>query len=303
MTTQPTPTPAGGRKKVTVLDFRRKKQHHEPITMLTAYDYPTALAMDHAGLDAILVGDTLGMVVLGYSSTLPVTMEDMLHHCKAVNRGAQSALLIGDMPFMSYQVSPKEALRNAGRFLQEAGMDAVKLEGGRERLEAVRLIVEAGIPVMGHLGLTPQSANQLGGFRPQGRTAAAAQRLLEDARLLEQAGCFSLVLETIPARLAALVSRQLSIPTIGIGAGAGCDGQVLVTHDMLGLFERFTPKFVRQYANFNAEMLGAFTAYKNDVESRQFPTEEHTIEMADDEWSAFLDRTGLEPVGSLESEA
>jgi 3-methyl-2-oxobutanoate hydroxymethyltransferase len=243
------------------------------------------------------------MVVLGYSSTLPVTMDDMLHHCRAVERGAQSALLIGDMPFMSYQISPHEALRNAGRFLQEAGMDAVKLEGGRERLEAVRMMVSAGIPVMGHLGLTPQSANQFGGFRPQGRTAAAAQRLLEDARLLEQAGCFSLVLESIPARLAALVSSQLSIPTIGIGAGLGCDGQVLVTHDMLGLFERFTPKFVRRYANFYTEMLDAFAAYKGDVETQQFPTQENTVEMPDDEWAAFLDQAGLVPGNGAAPEA
>jgi 3-methyl-2-oxobutanoate hydroxymethyltransferase len=298
MSTEPTTAPPGGRKKVTVPDFRRKKERRQPITVLTAYDYPTALAIDRAGLDAILVGDSLGMVVLGYSSTLPVTMEDMLHHCQAVKRAAQSALLIGDMPFMSYQVSPQEALRNAGRFLQEAGMDAVKLEGGRERLEAVSMIVGAGIPVMGHLGLTPQSINQFGGFRPQGRTPSAAQRLLEDARLLEQAGCFSLVLESIPARLAALVSSQLSIPTIGIGAGAGCDGQVLVTHDLLGLFERFTPKFVRRYANFYTEMVGAFSAYKDDVEKRQFPAPENTVEMADDEWAVFLEQAGIDP-GSL----
>jgi 3-methyl-2-oxobutanoate hydroxymethyltransferase len=300
MSTQPTNTPSGGRKKVTVPDFRRKKERHEPITVLTAYDYPTALAIDRAGLDAILVGDSLGMVVLGYASTLPVTMEDMLHHCQAVKRGAQSALLIGDMPFMSYQVSPQEALRNAGRFLQQAGMDAVKLEGGRERLDAVRMIVAAGIPVMGHLGLTPQSTNQFGGFRPQGRTAAAANRLLEDARLLEEAGCFSLVLESIPARLAALVSSQLSIPTIGIGAGAGCDGQVLVTHDLLGLFERFTPKFVRRYANFYDEMLEAFKAYKGDVETQQFPAREHTVEMVDEEWAAFLEQAGLAPESEAE---
>ena len=183
------------RKKVTTLTLRQKKERGETISMLTAYDYPTALAMDQAGLDAILVGDSLGMVVLGYPNTLPVTMEEMLHHCRAVARGAKSALLIGDMPFMSYQVSVEEALRNAGRFLQQGGMDAVKLEGGRERVEAIRAIVGAGIPVMGHLGLTPQSVNQLGGFRPQGRTAVAAKRLLEDALLLEEAGCFSLVLE------------------------------------------------------------------------------------------------------------
>ncbi|MDO9348775.1 MAG: 3-methyl-2-oxobutanoate hydroxymethyltransferase, partial [Anaerolineales bacterium] len=223
------------RKKVTTLTLRQKKARGEPISMLTAYDYPTALAMDQAGLDAILVGDSLGMVVLGYPNTLPVTMEEMLHHCRAVARGAKSALLIGDMPFMSYQVSVEDALRNAGRFLQEGSMDAVKLEGGRERLDAVRAILGAGIPVMGHLGLTPQSVHQLGGFRPQGRTAVAAKRLLEDALLLEEAGCFGLVLESVPARLAELVTGRVHIPTIGIGAGAGCDGQVLVTHDLLGL--------------------------------------------------------------------
>ncbi len=264
-------TSVNPRKKVTTLTLRQKKERGEPIVMLTAYDYPTALAQDQAGVDVILVGDSLGMVVLGYENTLPVTMEEMLHHCRAVSRGAQSALLVGDMPFMSYQVSAEEALRNAGRFLQQGGMDAVKLEGGRERIEAVRAIVGAGIPVMGHLGLTPQSVHQLGGFRPQGRTAAAAKHLLDDALLLEEAGCFSLVLESVPARLAELVSQQLSIPTIGIGAGIGCDGQVLVTHDLLGLFDRFTPKFVKKYANFHAEMARAFSEFKAEVEFEAIP--------------------------------
>ncbi len=279
-----------GRKKITTLSLRRKKQVGEPITMLTAYDYPTALAIDRAGVDVILVGDSLGMVVLGYPNTLPVTMDDMLHHCRAVARGAQFALLIGDMPFMSYQVSVQEAVRNAGRFIQETGMDAVKLEGGRERAEAVRAIVSVGIPVMGHLGLTPQSVNQFGGFRPQGRSAIAAQRLQEDALLLQEAGCFSLVLESIPARLAAWVSQRLEIPTIGIGAGIGCDGQVLVTHDMLGLFDRFTPKFVKKYADLHGEMARAFTAYKTDVLERSFPAPEHTVEMDDAEWEAFTQK-------------
>ncbi len=278
---------AAQRRKVTTSSFRQKKERGEPITMLTAYDYPTALAEDKAGIDSILVGDSLGMVVLGYENTLPVTMEDMLHHARAVSRGAKYALLIGDMPFMSYQVSTEEAVRNAGRFLQEAGMDAVKLEGGRERLDAVRAIVSAGIPVMGHLGLTPQSVNQLGGFRPQGKTAVAAKRLLEDARLLEQAGCFSLVLESVPARLADLISREISIPTIGIGAGGGCDGQVLVTHDLLGLFDRFTPRFVKQYADFHSEMQRAFSEYISDVQGRSFPAVEHSVEMSDDEWQAL----------------
>jgi 3-methyl-2-oxobutanoate hydroxymethyltransferase len=227
------------------------------------------------------------MVVLGYPNTLPVTMEDMIHHCKAVSRGAKFALLIGDMPFMSYQASTEEAVRNAGRFLQEAGMDAIKLEGGRERVEAIRAIVSAGIPVMGHLGLTPQSVNQLGGFRPQGKTASAAKRLIEDALLLEEAGCFSIVLESVPAKLAKLISNKLSIPTIGIGAGVGCDGQVLVTHDLLGLFDRFTPRFVKKYADFHGEMQRAFSEYMADVQSRSFPATEHSVEMDDKEWQAL----------------
>ena len=214
-------------------------------------------------------------------------MQDMLHHCKAVARGAKFALLIGDMPFMSYQASTEEAVRNAGRFLQEGGMDAVKLEGGRERLEAVRAIIGAGIPVIGHLGLTPQSVNQLGGFRPQGRTASAAKHLFEDALLLEQAGCFGIVLESVPARLADLISKKLSIPTIGIGAGVGCDGQVLVTHDLLGLFDRFTPKFVRKYADFHGEMQRAFGEYIEDVHMKHFPADEHSVEMDDKEWDAL----------------
>jgi 3-methyl-2-oxobutanoate hydroxymethyltransferase len=276
------------RKKFTTLAFRQKKQAGEPISVLTAYDYPTAQVMDGVGLDAILVGDSLGMVVLGYSSTLPVTMEDMLHHCKAVARGAQYALLIGDMPFMSYQTSVSEAVRNAGRFLQEGGMDAVKLEGGRARLPAVREIVSAGIPVMGHLGLTPQSINQLGGFRPQARKAEAAKLLVEEAQLLQDAGCFSIVLESVPARLAGLVSKRLEIPTVGIGAGAGCDGQVLVTHDLLGLFERFTPKFVKKYADLHQEMARAFLTYKEEVENHSFPAPEHCVEMPDEEWENLI---------------
>ena len=278
---------ASQRKKVTTLSLAQKKERGEPITMLTAYDYPTALAEDQTGIDLILVGDSLGMVVLGYPNTLSVTMDDMLHHCKAVARGAKFALLIGDMPFMSYQASTEEAVRNAGRFLQEAGMDAIKLEGGRERLEAVRAIVSAGIPVMGHLGLTPQSVNQLGGFRTQGKTASAAKRLIEDALLLEEAGCFSIVLESIPAKLAELISNKLSIPTIGIGAGVGCDGQVLVSHDLLGLFDRFTPRFVKKYADFHGEMQRAFSEYMADVQSRSFPATEHSVEMDDKEWQAL----------------
>lgn len=288
-TLPPTAAAIAERKKVTTQALRRMKSRREPISMLTAYDYPTALAMDQAGVDVILVGDSLGMVVLGYANTLPVTMEDMLHHCKAVARGAKTALLIGDMPFMSYQVSVPEAVRNAGRFLQEAGMDAVKLEGGSERLEAIRAIVSAGIPVMGHLGLTPQSVHQLGGFRPQGRDGSAARKLLDEALLLQDAGCFSLVLESIPARLAAYVTERLEIPTIGIGAGPDCDGQVLVTHDLLGLFERFTPKFVKKYANLHGEMLRAFAEYIGEVQRHAFPDASHAVEMPDEEWRAFID--------------
>ena len=280
------------RKKVTTLTLRWKKARGEIITTLTAYEYATALAIDRAGIDSILVGDSLGMVVLGYETTLPVTMDDMIHHCKAVARGAQYALLIGDMPFMSYQASVEEAVRNAGRFLQEGGMDGVKLEGGRERLPAIEAIVGAGIPVQGHLGLTPQSVHQLGGFRAQGKTAPAARRLVEDAMMLQEAGCFSLVLETIPARLARLVSERLEIPTIGIGAGAGCDGQVLVTHDLLGLFDRFTPRFVKKYADLHNEMAQAFAAYKTDVETGVFPAEGHSLDMPDEEWEKLMEELG-----------
>ncbi|OGO12977.1 MAG: 3-methyl-2-oxobutanoate hydroxymethyltransferase [Chloroflexi bacterium RBG_13_68_17] len=282
-----TPAPQD-RKRVTVQALREKKARREPITCLTAYDYPTAVALDRTGIDILLVGDSLGMVVLGYENTLPVTMDEMLHHCKAVARGARFALLVGDMPFLSYQISPPEAVRNAGRFIQESGMHAVKLEGGQERLAAVQAILDVGIPVMGHLGLTPQSVHQLGGFRMQATTAAAARRLLDDALALERAGCFSLVLESIPTRLAGLVSSRLQIPTIGIGAGPGCDGQVLVTHDLLGLFDRFTPRFAKKYVDLHAAMAGAFGAFKSEVESGAFPAPEHCADMPDDEWQSLL---------------
>ncbi len=280
------------RKKITTKVFQQKKDRGDPISMLTAYDYPTSLIMDRAGIDSILVGDSLGMVVLGYENTLRVTMEEMLHHCRAVARGAQFALLIGDMPFMSYQVSVEEAVRNAGRFLQEGGMDAIKLEGGRERADSIRAIISAGIPVVGHIGLTPQSVNLIGGFRAQGKTAAAAKHLYEDALLLQDAGCFSLVLESVPGRLAELISEKLDIPTIGIGAGSGCDGQVLVTHDLLGLFDRFTPKFVRKYANFFSEMERAFNEFISDIDAGSFPAAEHTVDMPDEEWMILMAEIG-----------
>lgn len=281
------------RKKITTKVIQQKKDRGDPISMLTAYDYPTSFIMDRAGIDSILVGDSLGMVVLGYENTLRVTMEEMLHHCRAVARGAQYALLIGDMPFMSYQISVEEAVKNAGRFLQEGGMDAIKLEGGRERADTIRAIISAGIPVVGHIGLTPQSVNLFGGFRAQGKTAAAAKRLYEDAILLQEAGCFSLVLESVPGRLAELISDKLDIPTVGIGAGKGCDGQVLVTHDLLGLFDRFTPKFVRKYADLFSEMERAFGDFVTDINAGSFPASEHTVEMPDDEWVILMSEIGI----------
>jgi len=281
------------REKITILSLAEKKKRRQPITMLTGYDYPTALALDRAGVDSILVGDSLGMVVLGYENTLSVTMEDMLHHCKAVARGAKFAHLIGDMPFMSYQVSPAEAVRNAGRFLQEAGMNAVKLEGGQEVAQKVEAIVAAGIPVIGHLGLTPQSIHKLGGYRVQGTSVGAARRLWDDAHILERSGCYALLLEAIPDRLAELIARRLPIPVIGIGAGPGCDGQVLVTNDLLGSFERFTPKFAKRYAELSVVMENAFTTFINDVSARRFPGAEHSYRISDAEHAALLRRLRL----------
>ncbi len=282
MSTVPAPT-----TRVTPRTFAAKKSRGEPIAMVTAYDYPSARSADAAGADAILVGDSVGMVVLGYDDTLRVTMEDMLHHAKAVARAKPRALAVGDLPFLSYQVDVADAVRNAGRFLAEGGMDAVKLEGGRERTPAVRAIVEAGIPVMGHLGLTPQSIRALGGYRVQAATAEAARRVLDDALRLEDAGCFSVVLEAIPDRVASEITRRLSIPTIGIGAGAGCDGQVLVWHDVLGFEERLAPRFVKRYANMAEEARAAIGAYVSDVRERRFPAAEHTYPIADDEWRRF----------------
>jgi 3-methyl-2-oxobutanoate hydroxymethyltransferase len=275
-------------EKVSILDLQRKKVEKQPISMLTAYDYPGALLVDEAGIDLILVGDSLAMTVLGHPNTVSVTVDEMLHHCKAVARGARRAFLIGDMPFMSYQVERGEAVRNAGRFLKEGNMDSIKLEGGREVAETVRAIVAAGIPVMGHLGLTPQSATKLGGFKVQGKTAAAAQRLLEDALILEEAGCFAVVLEAIPAPVAKTVTAKLTIPTIGIGAGPHCDGQVLVFHDVLGLFDRFTPKFAKRYAELRPATLAAFQAYRQEVEAGEFPTTAHSFSIDEAELKLFL---------------
>lgn len=278
------------RKKVTIFDLQKKKQQSRPITMITAYDYSSALLADRAEIDVLLVGDSLAMVMLGLDNTLPMTMEQMVYHCSAVARGAKNAFLVGDMPFLSFQADTAEAVRNAGRFLKEGAMDGVKLEGGGEIVPVTRAIVNAGIPVMGHIGLTPQSASKLGGFRVQGKTADDALRLLDDAYALEAAGCFSLVLEAVPAGVAEVISSKLEIPTIGIGAGPGCDGQVLVYHDVLGLFDRFTPKFVKQYANVGQSILQALRSYAEDVESGRFPAEEHTYPIAEEELSAFREK-------------
>lgn len=275
------------RKKVTILDLQRKKDNGRPITMLTAYDFTGATLVDKAEIDVILVGDSLGMVVLGYDSTVPVTMAEMLHHCRAVARGTQYAFTVGDMPFLSYQADAAEAVRNAGLFLKEGGMDSVKLEGGREMVPVIEAIIRAGIPVMGHIGLTPQSQSKLGGYRIQGKTAVSAHHLLQDALALEAAGCFSLVLEAVPEPVAAAISQKLTIPTIGIGAGAGCDGQVLVYHDLLGLFDRLQPRFVKQYANLGQAILDAFVAYREDVVNGRFPAAEHIYPMSAEEEAEF----------------
>ncbi|MBI4571501.1 MAG: 3-methyl-2-oxobutanoate hydroxymethyltransferase [Chloroflexi bacterium] len=269
------------RPRVTVRDLRAMKRRGEPIVMLTAYDYPSARLVDAAGADVILVGDTLGMVVLGYETTLPVTMEEMLHHVKAVTRAAPRALVVADMPIMSYHAGPEDALRNAARFLKEAGAQAVKLEGGVTVAGTVRRLVDAGIPVMGHAGLTPQSVHQFGGWKVQGKTPQGAVRLMNDALALERAGAFAVVLELVPAALARLVTKRLAIPTIGIGAGPDCDGQVQVFHDLLGLFEGFTPKHARRYADLAGAARSALAAYAADVRERRFPSEEHSFSMDD----------------------
>lgn len=268
--------------KTTVLTLKEQKQKGDKITMLTAYDYSTAKIMDEAGIECLLVGDSLGMVMLGYDSTIPVTMADMLHHTKAVARGAKNALVVADMPFMSYQVSAEDAVRNAGRLMQDGGAQAVKLEGGREVCGQIFAITRASIPVMAHLGLTPQSVNALGGYKVQAREAEAAHGLLLDALAVEEAGAFALVLECIPAKLAEWVSRRLSIPTIGIGAGAGCDGQVLVYQDMLALYSDMCPKFVRRFADAGEVMRQGFRGYIDEVKAGSFPTEEHSFKMPDE---------------------
>ena len=265
--------------RININQIKEMKQKGEKITMLTAYDYATAKIVDESGIPLILVGDSLGMVVLGYESTIPVTMEEMLHHTKAVVRGTKQAMVIGDMPFMTYHISVEDALYNAGRFIQEGGAQAVKLEGGVTVAEKVRRIVECGIPVMGHIGLTPQSIHQLGGYKVRGKTKETAATLVEDAKALEKAGAFSIVLETVPAQLAAFVTQSISIPTIGIGAGIGCDGQVQVINDILGSFTDFVPKHAKQYARLTDIIRNAVTEYYNEVKAGTFPTDKQSFSM------------------------
>ena len=253
--------------------------NHEKITVLTAYDYSMASLLDEAGIECLLVGDSLGMTMLGYEDTLAVTMEDMIHHTKAVKRGAKFAMVVADMPFMSYHVSDEEAVRNAARFIKEAGAHAIKLEGGFNVKTRIEAIIAAQIPVMGHLGLTPQSVNAFGGFKVQGKSKVQAKKLIEEAKLLESLGCFAIVLECIPAKLAQLISSQLSIPTIGIGAGSGCDGQVLVIQDLLGMYSDLSPKFVKPYANLKPIIIDAAKAYASEVKSGDFPEEKHTFKI------------------------
>jgi len=265
--------------RVTITEIKEMKQRKEKIPMLTAYDYVTAKMVDEAGVPLILVGDSLGMVMLGYESTIPVTMEEMIHHTKAVVRGAKQALIVGDMPFMTYHVSVSDALHNAARFIQEGGAQAVKLEGGEVVAEQVRRLVGCGIPVMGHIGVTPQSQHQLGGFKARGKAVEEAKKLLSDARILEEAGAFAIVLECTPAPLSKLITQKLTIPTIGIGAGPDCDGQVQVISDMLGLYTDFVPRHAKQYARLAGEIKTAVEDYISEVKSASFPTMEQSYTM------------------------
>lgn len=267
--------------KNTTSTFLKAKESGEKLTMLTAYDYSTAKLVDESGINGILVGDSLGMVMLGYEDTLPVTMEDMIHHTKAVTRGSKNSLVVADMPFLSYHAGISETVKNAGRLMKEGGAQAVKLEGGVEFYEEIKAITRASIPVMGHIGLTPQSVHAFGGFKVQGKSLEAAKKLIEDAKAVEAAGAFAVVLECVPAKLAEKISQTISIPTIGIGAGAGCDGQILVYQDMTGMFSDFVPKFVKQYAQVGMQMKEAFQAYIRDVQDGSFPAKEHTFAIED----------------------
>lgn len=265
--------------KNTISTFKKAKDKGEKLTMLTAYDYSTAKLIDSSGINGILVGDSLGMVCLGYKDTLSVTMEDMIHHIRAVARGTENALVVGDMPFMSYQASIYDAVVNAGRLIKEGEAQAVKLEGGDTVIEQIKAIVKAQIPVMGHIGLTPQSVNMFGGFKVQGKNEKAAKELIDAAKRIEEAGAFSIVLECVPAKLAEIITKEISIPTIGIGAGAGCDGQILVYQDMLGMFSDVSPKFVKKFANVGQVMQEAFRAYIKEVKEETFPAKEHCFKI------------------------
>ena len=269
-------------KKVSVLDVKQAKEEGRKLTMLTAYDYPLGLMAAESGVDIVLVGDSLGMVVLGLDGTVKVTMEDMIHHIKAVVRGCKGPLIVGDMPFMSYNTSIREAIINAGRLMKEGGCDVVKLEGGVDFALTIESIVKAGIPVQGHIGLTPQTASALGGFKMQGKDASAAKQIIDDARALEDAGVFSMILEAVPAPLGKLVAEAVNVPVIGIGAGPDVDGQVLVTHDVVGLFDRFVPKFVKQYSNVRKVIIAALKEYNQDVAAGTFPGPEHSFKMPDE---------------------
>lgn len=271
-----------GAKKITIQEIKQAKKESRKLTMVTAYDYPFGLMADEAGVDIVLVGDSLGMVVMGLDGTVEVTMEHMIHHIKAVVRGCKNALVVGDMPFMSYNTSIREAIVNAGRLMKEGGCDVVKLEGGVDFASTVEAIVKAGIPVQGHIGLTPQTASALGGFKMQGKDALAAMRIVDDAKALEDAGVFSMILEAVPAPLGEIVAKAVNIPVIGIGAGNKVDGQVLVTHDMIGLFDKFVPKFVKQYTKIRPIIIDAMKAYKKEVLEEVFPTEEHSFNMSEE---------------------
>lgn len=275
--------------KITTAVFKKAKQNGEKITMLTAYDYSTAKLEDAAGVESILVGDSLGMVMLGYENTLSVTMEDMIHHSAAVARGAENAMVVTDMPFMSYQTSVYDAVVNAGRIIKEGHADAVKLEGGVDFKEHIRAIVNASIPVMGHIGMTPQSVNAFGGFKVQGKSVEDARKVIEDAKAVEEAGAFAMVMECVPERLAEYISGIVSIPVIGIGAGNGCDGQVLVYQDMLGMYSDFTPKFVKKFGNVGDSMKECFARYCEEVKSGEFPSAEHTFKIDDEVMKAVLE--------------
>lgn len=275
-------------KRVGVGDISAKAAAGEPIVMVSATDFPSGQLVDRSGADMILVGDSLGMTALGYDGTVPVTMEEMIHHCKAVVRGAERALIVGDMPFGAYHATEADAIRNSVRLLKEGGVDVVKMEGGEDTAPKLKAVVDSGIPVMGHIGLTPQLVSKLGGFRVQGKNAAAGVQLIRDALAVQEAGCFSVVVEAVPDRIAALITERLSIPTIGIGAGLECDGQILIFHDLIGMFDAFTPKFAKRYAEVGATVTSALEQYRTEVTERQFPTPEHSYTMKDEEYDALI---------------